>query len=38
MEEQKTVKLLAVYYSSLGLIYVPVCLSGTHFWWHCPFK
>jgi hypothetical protein len=24
--------------TSLGLIYVPVYLFGTHFWWHCPFK
>jgi hypothetical protein len=23
---------------SLGLIYVPVCLAGTHSWWHCPFQ
>ncbi len=24
--------------TSLGLICGPVCLSRTHFWWHCPFK
>jgi hypothetical protein len=24
--------------NSLCLIYVPVCLSGTHFQWHCPIK
>ncbi len=24
--------------TSLGLIFVPVCLSGTCFWWHCPFN
>ncbi len=23
---------------SLHLIYVPVCLSDTHCWWHCPLK
>jgi hypothetical protein len=21
-----------------GIVYVPVCQSDTHFWWHCPFK